>query len=82
MACCGEGSKSSRWVQMRVPVLVGMPVWWSIQRRPVLRVCFAAWGLILATSRTAGEWLWVIRCRSSEVRLVWAAFTSSCMVHP
>ena len=32
MALCGEGSKICRWFDMRVLMLVGMPVWWSIKR--------------------------------------------------
>ena len=50
MAWCGEGSKSCRWFQMQVLVLVGMPVWWSIQRGHVLRARCSAWSLIVATS--------------------------------
>ena len=58
MAWCEEGSKSCRWFQMRllVLVLVGMPVWWSIQRRHVLRARCAAWSLIVATLPTSGQW--------------------------
>ena len=36
---------------------VGMPVWWSTQRRHVLRACCAAWRRIVVTSRTSSEWL-------------------------
>ena len=39
----------------------GMPVWWSIQRGHVLRARCAAWRRIVATSRTSGESLWVMR---------------------
>ena len=30
MTWCGEGSRTRRWFRMRVLMLVGMPVWWSI----------------------------------------------------
>ena len=52
---------------MRVLVLVGMHVWWIIQRRHVLRARCAAWRRIVATS---GEWLWVMRWRRSAMCLV------------
>ena len=42
-------------------ILVGMPVWWSTQRGHVLRARCAAWRRIAVTSRTSGEWLWVMR---------------------
>ena len=47
------------WFHRRVFMLVGMPVWWSIQRGHVLRARFAAWRRIVATSRTSRELLWV-----------------------
>ena len=40
---------------------VGMPVWWSTQRGTVLRARCAAWRRIVVSSRTSGEWLWVMR---------------------
>ena len=40
---------------------VGMPVWWSTQHGHVLRARYAAWRWIVVTSRTFGEWLWVMR---------------------
>ena len=46
---------------MPVLILVGMPVWWSIQRGHVLRGGGAAWSRIVATARTSGEWFWVMR---------------------
>ena len=46
---------------MRVFVLVGLPVWWIIQRGHVLRALCAAWRRIVATLRTSGECLWVMR---------------------
>ena len=42
-------------------MVVGMPVWWGIQRGQVLRAHCAAWSQIVATSRTCGTWLWVMR---------------------
>ena len=42
-------------------MLVDMPVWWSILRKHVLCARCAAWRRIVATSRTSGEWLWVMR---------------------
>ena len=42
-------------------MLVGMPVWWSIQRGHVLRARYVPWRRMVATSRTSGEWLWVMR---------------------
>ena len=36
MVWCGEGRRSLKWNHRRVFMLVGMPVWWSIQRRHVL----------------------------------------------
>ena len=61
MAWRGEGRRSWRWSHRCVFMLVSMPVWWSIQRGHVLRALFAAWRRIVATSRTSGEWLWVMR---------------------
>ena len=61
MAWCGKGSKSCTWLQMQVLVLVGMPVWWSIQHRHVLLARCAAWMRIVSTSQTFGERLWVMR---------------------
>ena len=55
MAWCGEGIKSCRWFEMRMLVLVGMPVWWSIQCGHVFRTRCAAWRQMVATSRTCGE---------------------------
>ena len=46
---------------MCVLMLVGMAVWWSIQRRHVLRARCAAWRRIVSTSQISGEWLWVMR---------------------
>ena len=51
-------------------MLVGMPVWLSIQPGHVLRARCAIWRRILATSRTSGEWLWVMRLRRRAVCLV------------
>ena len=48
-------------VPQRVFILVGMPVWWSIQHGHVLRARCADWRRIVATSRTSGEWFWVMR---------------------
>ena len=39
----------------------GLAVWWSIQRGHVLRARCAASRRTVATSRTSGEWLWVMR---------------------
>ena len=61
MAWCGEGRRSWTWFHRRVFMLVGMPVWWSIQRGHVLQGRCAAWRRIVATSRTSGEWLSVMR---------------------
>ena len=55
------GRRSCRWFHRRVFMSVGMPVWWSIQRGHVLRARCAARRRIVATSRTSGEWLWVMR---------------------
>ena len=55
---------------MKVLVLVGMPVWCSIQRGHVLRGRCTFWRLMLATSRTSAEWLWVMRWSRSAVCLV------------
>ena len=55
---------------MRVLMLVGMPVWWNIQCVHVLRAHCAAWRRIVATSRTSGEWLWVMGCKRRAVCLV------------
>ena len=67
-----KGCKSRRWFKrfMQVLVLLGMPVWCSIQHGHVLRGPCAAWSLIVATSRTSGEWLWVMRWRMSALCLV------------
>ena len=65
-----KGSRRCRWFQMRVLVLVCMPPWWSTQRGHVLRALCVAWSLILATSRSFGEWLWVMRWRRSAACLV------------
>ena len=62
---CADGSKSCRWFQMRVPVLVEMPVPLSIQREHVLRASCAVWSHIVATSQVSGEWFGVMRCRRS-----------------
>ena len=51
-------------------VLVGIAVWWSIQREHVFGACCAAWSLIVATSRTSVESLWVMWWRRSAVCLV------------
>ena len=67
MAWCREGSKSCRWFQMRPLMLVGMPVWWSIQRGHVLRARCAARSRIVATLRTSGEFLQVMQWRRSAV---------------
>ena len=58
---CGDGTRSCRWFHRRVFISVGMPVWWSTQRGHVLLARFAALGRIVVTSRTSGEWLWVMR---------------------
>ena len=61
MALCGDGRRSCRWFHRRVFMLVGMLVWWSTQRGHVLRARCAAWRRMAVTSRTSGEWLWVMR---------------------
>ena len=61
MAWCGDGRGSCRWFHRRMFMLVGMPVWWSTQRGHVLRARCAAWRRMVVTSRTSGEWLWVMR---------------------
>ena len=61
MAWCGDGRRSCRLFHRRVFMSVGMPVWWSAQRRHVLRARCAAWRRNVVTSRTSGEWLWVMR---------------------
>ena len=39
----------------------GHAFWWRIQRGHMLRARCAAWKRIVVTSRTSGEWLWVMR---------------------
>ena len=58
------------WFHMREFMLVCMPVWGSIQRGHVLGARCAAQRWIEATSRTSGEWLWVMQCRRRVVCLV------------
>ena len=55
---------------MRMLMLVGMPVGWSIQRGLVLRARCLAWARIVETSRTSGVWLWVMQRRRRAVCLV------------
>ena len=61
MAWCREGRISYKWFHRRIFMLVGMPVWWSIQRGHVLPARCGAWRRIVTTSWTSGEWLWVMR---------------------
>ena len=63
-------------------MLVTMPIWCSIQPGHVLRARCAAWRRIVATSRTSGELLWIMRWRGRAVCLVQAPFTSSPMASP
>ena len=61
MGWCGNGRRSCRWFHRRVFMSVGMPPWWSNQHGHVLLARCAAWRQIVATSRTSGKWLWVMR---------------------